>query len=197
MYARLAVWSLLEEWLTYEITHRLLKSWPILSLPLFPLLLLIVAARMPKLGLGYWGSPIVKTKLRWTTMIVLVCRRSCDFKGGHRSETVKLLLLAVWWSVNLVMMKTGYIGRVLGRQLVHPTMSGWDGIWMMKSAWYARRVVYSGWAFVLRESSPVWSMKLRFGSLLSSWVEPLNCRCHNSSIARRTGLFVDSGSWDL
>ena len=66
-----------------------------------------------------------------------------------------LVLLAVWWSVSLRRMKSGYTGLVLARQLVLATKSGWDGILVKRIACWARMVVKFGGEFVLREGGPL------------------------------------------
>ena len=166
------------------------------SLPTSPLVLLMVAGNMQKVGLGYWRSPIVKTQVWLTTMGFLLWRRSCHFKGGQKSRNVMLVLLAVWWSVSLVGINIGYSGLVLAIQLALATSSGWDGIWVIRITCDARRVVNSGAEFVLGEGRPLRLMKWPSRGLLRSGAESINCRWNNSSISRRTGLFVDCGVWD-
>ena len=108
-----------------------------------------------------------------------------------------LVLLAVSWSVSLERMKIVYTGLVLTRQLALATRSGWHGICVIRIACYTRRVVNSAGEFVWRAGGPFRLMKWLSGALLSSCPESFNCRWNYSSIPIRTGLFVDSGSWDL
>ena len=74
---------------------------------------------------------------------------------GPRSQSVMLVLLAVWSSVSLGRMKTGCTGLLLARQLVLATKSGWDGILVKRIACCARKVVNFGGEFVLREGGPL------------------------------------------
>ena len=114
---------------------------------------------MGNLGLGYGRSPIVKTQVWWTTIVVFISRRRCDFEGGQKLRRVMLVLLAVWWSVSLGRMKTGCTGLVLARQRVLATKNGWDGIFMIRIACYAKRIVNSGSECMLREGGQLPLMK--------------------------------------
>lgn len=88
-------------------------------------------------------------------MVFLLARRRCELEGGHKSHSVMLVMLVVWWSVSLVRVKIPNTSLVLSRQVVLATRTGWDSIWGIRIAYYARRVVNSGEEFVLRAGGPL------------------------------------------
>ena len=150
MYSQLALSSRLEVWLTSEISNRFCRTLVILSVATFSVSHRVVVVKMQKLGLVY---------LSCTTWVFLLERSRCDFQGRQQSRTVMLVLLAVWWSVSLERMKTGYTCLVLARQLVHATRNCRHCILVMKIDCYPRMVVNSGGEFLLREGGPLQVMK--------------------------------------
>ena len=56
-------------------------------------------------------------------------------------------------------MKIGYPGLIFARQWVLGIKNGWDGICIIRIAYFASRVMNSGGEFVLREGGPLRLMK--------------------------------------
>ena len=139
---------------------------------------------------------MVETHMWWITMDILLWRRRYDVGGGPKSWRVRLVQLAAWWRVSLGRMKTGYTGPVRARQRMLTIWSGWDGICVIRIAWYAQRVVNSGGEFGLREGAALQLMKWLSRAVLRSCVESFNSRWNNSCISGSTGQLVDCGFWD-
>ena len=168
-----------------------------LTIPRLPLLLLTVPRRRWKLRVGSGASPIVRTPVWWTRMGFLLWRKWYHVRGRPELRSVMVVRRAVWWRVSLERMKSSCTGQVAARELVLASKSGCNGIWFITIACYARIVINSGSEFELREGGPLRFMKWLSYALLSSCAESFNCRWNNSSIPRRTYLFVACGFCDL